>query len=213
MAINYEFYVTPDATGDGERTYHARVVGYNKVSTDQLASEIQHACTLTKADVKAVLAALSDTMASHLGYGDKVYLEGIGYFGVTLKCQKQVSTEEEMKRAGVSFKSVSFRADSELKKKMKQQKVHRSKLRPHSMPLTDEQIDRKLAEYFSTNTVITRRQFQFLCLQTRTTAGRIIRRLVEEGKLKNISIPRNPIYVPVDGMFTPFKPSQTQNVK
>ena len=64
-----------------------------------------------------------------------------------------------------------------------------------------------------TNTVITRRQFQFLCLQTKTTAGRIIRRLVEEGKLKNISIPRNPIYVPVDGMLTPIEPSQTQNVK
>ena len=46
MAIYYEFYKTPNPNKDEEKSYHARVVTYNKVSTDQLASEIQDECSL-----------------------------------------------------------------------------------------------------------------------------------------------------------------------
>lgn len=201
MAINYEFYESPNPQKDGKRTFHARVVGFNRVTTDKLAQEIQEECSLTKADVKAVLVALADKLAMHLGEGSKVFLEDIGYFQVNLKCGKEVADAEGMKRAGVSFKSVSFRADAELKKKMKAKKVQRSRISRHSLPLTEEQIDERLTEYFATNPVLTRHKFQFLCQQVQSTAGRIIRQLVEAGKLRNISSPRNPVYVPAEGFY------------
>ena len=47
----------------------------------------------------------------------------------------------------------------------------------------------------------TRRDFQFLCSQVKPTACRTLRRLVEEGKLKNISTPHNPVYVPDNGHY------------
>ena len=106
-----------------------------------------------------------------------------------------------MKRAGVAFKSVSFRADAELKKKMRVAKVQRSRISRHSLPLTMEQIDERLTEYFASHEILTRRGFQFLCQQTQSTAGRIIRQLVEAGQLKNISVQRNPVYVPVEGYY------------
>ena len=194
MAINYEFYESPNPRKDGKRTFHARVVGFNKVSTDQLAQETQEESSLTKADVKAVLVALADKLARHLGEGSKVFLEDIGYFQVNLKCGREVVDEE-------AFKSVSFRADAELKKKMRVAKVQRSRISRHSLPLTMEQIDERLTEYFASHEILTRRGFQFLCQQTQSTAGRIIRQLVEAGKLKNISLQRNPVYVPVGGYY------------
>ena len=201
MAINYEFYESPNPRKDGKRTFHARVVGFNKVSTDQLAQEIQEESSLTKADVMAVLVALADKLARHLGEGNKVFLEDIGYFQVNLKCGREVADEEGMKRAGVAFKSVSFRADTELKKKMRVTKMQRSRISRHSLPLTMEQIDERLTEYFASHEILTRHGFQFLCQQTQSTAGRIIRQLVEAGKLKNISLQRNPVYVPVEGYY------------
>ena len=67
--------------------------------------------------------------------------------------------------------------------------------------MAEEEIDLKLTEYFAVQTTLTRRDFQILCTQVQTTANRILRKLVEKGKLKNISTPRNPVYVPANGHY------------
>ena len=201
MSIEYEFYRNPDSQGTKEKRYHARVVPTGRISTDQLAQEIQKECTLTVSDVKSVLIALADKMAEHLGEGRKVHLKDIGYFQVTLHCKEEVRTMHAVRSENVEFKSVSFRADTNLKESLKKQKIRRSKNKPHSMPMTEQQIDEKLTEHFAQNPILTRRDFQFLCLQVKSTACRILRKLVEEGKLKNISTPRNPVYVPDNGYY------------
>ena len=80
-------------------------------------------------------------------------------------------------------------------------KTERSKDKPHSIPVTDEEIDKGLTEYFLTHSVLTRRDFEQLFTLTRATAGRYITRLAKEKKLCNISIPHNPIYEPMPGFY------------
>ena len=204
MSIQYEFYRNPNSQGTKKKRYHARVVPAGRISTDDLAEEIQKECTLTVADVKSVLIALADKMGEHLGEGRKVYLEGIGYFQVNLRCKEEVRTISGIRSENIEFKNVSFRADIDLKKNLKTQKIRRSRNKPHSMPMTEKEIDAKLTEHFASNPILTRRDFQFLCQQMKPTACRILRKLVEEGKLKNISTPRNPVYVPDNGHYTPM---------
>lgn len=201
MSLLYEFYRNPQSDEKEKRAYHPRVVTTGRVDTEQLARDIQQSCSLTRSDVKGMLAALADKMAQYLSEGKRVYLEDIGYFKVNLQCNQEVTEVDDKGVGKVSFKSISFRADERLKKAMQRTKIHRSNLKPHSMPMTDEEIDAKLTEHFATNPVITRRQFQFLCQLLKPTACRIIKRLVEEGKLKNISSKQNPVYVPVEGYF------------
>ena len=201
MSIQYEFYRNPNSQGTKKKRYHARVVPAGRISTDDLAEEIQKECTLTVADVKSVLIALADKMGEHLGEGRKVYLEGIGYFQVNLRCKEEVRTISGIRSENIEFKSVSFRADIDLKKNLKTQKIRRSRNKPHSMPMTEKEIDEKLTKHFASNPILTRRDFEFLCQQMKPTACRILRKLVEEGKLKNISTPRNPVYVPDNGHY------------
>ena len=203
MSIQYEFYRNPNSQGTNKKRYHARVVPVGRISTDDLAEEIQKECTLTVADVKSVLIALADKMGEHLGEGRKVYLEGIGYFQVNLRCKEEVRTMSGIRSENIEFKSVSFRADIDLKKNLKTQKIRRSRNKPHSMPMTEKEIDEKLTKHFASNPILTRRDFEFLCQQMKPTACRILRKLVEEGKLKNISTPRNPVYVPDNGHYAP----------
>lgn len=203
MSIQYEFYRNPNSQGTNKKRYHARVVPAGRISTDDLAEEIQKECTLTVADVKSVLIALADKMGEHLGEGRKVYLEGIGYFQVNLRCKEEVRTMSGIRSENIEFKSVSFRADIDLKKNLKTQKIRRSRNKPHSMPMTEKEIDEKLTKHFASNPILTRRDFEFLCQQMKPTACRILRKLVEEGKLKNISTPRNPVYVPDNGHYAP----------
>ena len=201
MSIEYDFYRNPNSQGTNKKRYHARVVSSHRVSTDQLAEEIQKECTLTTADIKAVLITLSDKLAQHLGEGSKVHLEGIGYFQVNLKCKEEVRTTNAVRSENVEFKSVSYRADNHLKKHLKTQKIQRSKTKIHSATLTEEEIDQTLSTYFATNETITRRQFQVLCSQVKSTAQRLLKRLLDDGKLRNIATSQHPVYMPANGHY------------
>jgi predicted HTH transcriptional regulator len=88
-----------------------------------------------------------------------------------------------------------------LKESLRKQKIRRSKNKPHSMPMTEKQMDEKLTEHFAQHPILTRREFQLMCTQVTSTACRLLRKLVEAGKLKNISTPRNPVYVPNNGHY------------
>ena len=201
MAIQYEFYRNPNSQGTNKKRYHARVVPCGRVSTEQLAKEIQSESSLTVADVKSVLVALAGKMSQHLGEGRKVYLDGIGYFQVNLRCKEEVRTMHAVRSETVEFKSVSFRADGELKKNLQDRKIRRARLRPHSMPMTEKEVDQKLTEHFATKPILTSREFRILCMQVPSTAYRLLKKLVEAGKLDNISTSRNPVYVPAGGHY------------
>lgn len=196
MSIEYDFYRNPNSQGTNKKRYHARVVSSDRISTDELAEEIQNECSLTVTDVKAVLIALGDKLAKHLGNGSKVHLEGIGYFQVNLQCKEEVCTTRSVRSENVEFKSVSYRADNELKKHLKKQKIQRSQTKIHSVEMTEEEIDQKLTDYFKTHDTLTRSQFEVLCTQVKSTAHRILQKLVKDGKLKNVSTKQHPVYMP-----------------
>ena len=201
MPIEYDFYRNPNSQGTNKKRYHARVVSSNRISTNELAEEIQNECSLTIADVKAVLIALGDKLAKHLGDGSKVHLEGIGYFQVNLQCKEEVRTPRSIRSENVEFKSVSYRADNELKKHLRNQKIQRSQTKIHSVEMTEEEIDQKLTEYFKTHETLTRYQFQTLCSQVKSTAHRILLKLKENGKLRNVATSHNPVYMPDNGHY------------
>ena len=201
MSIEYDFYRNPNSQGSNKKRYHARVVSSNRISTDELAEEIQKECSLTITDVKAVLIALGDKLAKHLGEGSKVHLEGIGYFQVNLQCKEEVCSTRSVRSDNVEFKSVSYRADNELKKHLKKQKIQRSQTKIHSVEMTEEEIDRKLMDYFKTHDALTRSQFEVLCTQVKSTAHRILQKLVKDGKLKNVSTKQHPVYISDNGYY------------
>ena len=201
MSIEYDFYRNPNPQGSNKKRYHARVVSSNRISTDELAEEIQNECSLTIADVKAVLIALGDKLAKHLGEGSKVHLEGIGYFQVNLQCKEEVRTTHAVRSENVEFKSVSYRADNDLKKHLRNQKIQRSQTKIHSVEMTEEEIDQALTKYFKTHETLTRSQFEVLCTQVKSTAHRILQKLVKDGKLKNVSTRQHPVYMPENGHY------------
>ena len=77
MAVKFEFYESPNTIGTRKKRYHARVVNRERISTDHLAQEIHHSSSLTVADIKATIIALSEKLAYHLKDGARVHIEGI----------------------------------------------------------------------------------------------------------------------------------------
>ena len=84
MAIQFEFYKNPQEEEE-EESYHPRIVNFQHVTTKRLAAEIHSATTFGKAEVEAMLMELSRCMGNHLREGERVHLDGIGYFQITLQ--------------------------------------------------------------------------------------------------------------------------------
>lgn len=201
MAVKFDFYKTPiPADRLQKKRYHARVASYKTVDTEYIVKDIQSRCSLTEGDVLAALSALGDSLAYHLGNGQRVHLDNIGYFQVTLQCA-ETRDPKETHAQNVKFKSVKYLADQALKDKLKALKTERTRKCKHSTDQSEVRIDMKLKEYFSEHSVMTRKDFESVCHLTRTTAIRQLNRLKEEGKLKNINIRTQPIYVPCPGYY------------
>ena len=203
MAIQFELYKTPRPKDEeSKEVYHARVINFQHIDTDYLAKEIQIATSLTEGDVKSVLESLSHFMGDRLREGQSVHLDGIGYFQIKLNSQEPI-TSPKLKANQIKLKAnISFKADAKLKRSVSVVHVERSKLKPHSAVLSNDEIDKLLTNYFKSNPVLTRRDFQGLCGFTPTAAARQIKRLKEEEKkLKNINTYYNPIYVPMPGYY------------
>ena len=106
MAVPYIFITqnTPlKKNGIQEEITYARTVSSHKAVTEELAQNISAKCTLTPADVVAVLYALGDELKNRLKNGEIVELDGIGTFhfiGGTgaIDDPKKVGTEDFIKR-------------------------------------------------------------------------------------------------------------------
>jgi predicted histone-like DNA-binding protein len=91
MAVQFEFYKNPvQGEEEGETSYHPRVVNFQHVTTQRLAVEIHSATTFGKAEVEAMLMELSRCMGNHLREGQRVHLDGVGYFQITLQATEPI---------------------------------------------------------------------------------------------------------------------------
>lgn len=204
MSIRYSWYKNPQLKAGEEREgLHPRPLFNGMADTDSLAKEIENATSLTESDVKAVLMALSRAVGNSLAQGEQVHLDGLGYFMPTLTAEGKVTEEMPLRERSrkVRFKGISFRADSELQSRMGPISFNCVSSHPLSGQPSDEVVDTKLTEFFATHAYLSRRQLEGLCGIRTTTAVRLLRRLIDEGRLVNDGTRNQPIYLPAPGHF------------
>lgn len=212
MAISFDWYenpVSPDKPE--EKRFHPRIIANGQIDTKDLRSRIQSRCTLNEVDVTAVLDALSQVMGEELCEGRQVHLDGIGYFYPTLTATEEIAADTPRRNTKVKLKGIQFRSDQKLKNSVGHIKIKQMKRIIHSPKLSETDIDSRLRKYFTDHQIMQRSDFQDITGMVRSTAMIHIRRLRTEGKLLNIGIPSQPIYVPAPGFYG--KPADYQLVK
>ncbi|MDR0750249.1 MAG: HU family DNA-binding protein [Tannerellaceae bacterium] len=199
MAAYYDFYQNPPSAKRKE-SLHARVITSGTVDTNYLAQEIQEQSTLSTADVKGVLTALGEVAARHFKNGERIHIEGFGFFQITLSCPA-VKTPKEIRAESVRFKSVVFRPESALLKLLGNIRFERVSEKRHSTNHSGEEIDNRLTHYFSLHPTLTREDYQRLGGYTKTTANRRLKQLLAEGKLQKAGFHHFPVYEPAKGFY------------
>ena len=202
MAILYDWYENPGESNDSEeKGLHPRIFLNGKVGTDKLCRMIHGRSSLSVGDVKNAFEMLAQICGEELREGREVHIEGLGYFAPILRSTQKVTRSTKNKWSKMELKTIGFRPDARLRGELVGAKASRSKYARHSESLSEVEIDMRLKEYFADHDVMLRYDFQEVCCMTRTTANRHLRRLLEEGKLKNIGTRMQPIYVASAGYY------------
>ena len=88
--------------------YYAQAQARGDVNIREMATRIQGSCTVTKADVYAVLVALEDVIMEALQNGEIVRLGELGTFQVSLSGKGAVTSEDYdtslIKKARINFR-------------------------------------------------------------------------------------------------------------
>ena len=106
MSVKYDVYKSPPRDGEEQDMYHVRIKHTGTVTTDQLAERIEHDTSLTAGDVRNVLASLSHYFVACLSAGERIHLEGVGYFSLAAEAPA-VASPREMRAEHVRVRACS----------------------------------------------------------------------------------------------------------
>lgn len=94
MSIRYRKVQNKISGSKSEGKWFAKAVSLSTVDTKQLAEEISHSTTVTRADIMAVIIELVQVMKNHLLNSDKVQVDGLGSFSVGIKSKAADAIED-----------------------------------------------------------------------------------------------------------------------
>lgn len=211
---NYRYQVVKRAKLFTERDLEStpvRVTGYQQetLTTDWLAAEICHTCSMTEADVVGVLTALGAVMGRELSCGKRICLDDIGTFGTTLTLKRsskggeeseQKTTDDRLRGSQISIGKVTFTPCEKMKKWLRGATFVSAGVSVENA--TDPaKVEEVLTAFFATYDELHRGQFENLLGVSRRTAYDLLDSLVSEGKLLSHSHNATRFYTAVPGYF------------
>lgn len=120
MSIPYRLTPVKDNISDKPKEgYYAKVITRGTIDTLSLCKGISAGCTLTVADLRAAIEAISESVASYLMDGYNVYIDGLGTFSLSAESGK-VTDKKDIKAQKLKVKNINFRSAVRLKEALQQ---------------------------------------------------------------------------------------------
>lgn len=94
MAVQYRMYKSKNRQNSSFNKWFARAVWMNTVTIDDLATKIEQRCTLTRADILAVIAELKVVMKEELQNSNRVKIGDLGTFKLGISCKPSDTIED-----------------------------------------------------------------------------------------------------------------------
>lgn len=116
MAIKFKVIEKgqPGVVGGGTKKFYANPVMDGEVNLNDLTKAIEKICTVSGADIRAVLYALADVSIDNLANGTIVRLDDLGSMRISLSSEGK-ATADEVKSSAIKSSSVIFTPGTRIK--------------------------------------------------------------------------------------------------
>lgn len=110
MAAKYDLFLTPQPKDKQKVRYHARVVIYKSVSTQDIAYEISRRTAINRGEAEAVMDVMAEILRQELAEGNSVHIDGVGSFRIKAK-SPSVRSKKEIRSESIKCGGVVYTAE------------------------------------------------------------------------------------------------------
>lgn len=127
MAIKYKVIEKgqPGVAGGGVKKFYANPVADGEITLTELTKQIERACTVNGADIRAVLYALVDVATDNLANGTIVRLADLGSLRISLSSEGK-DKAEDVSATAVKSTSVIFTPGTKIKEMLASAKYEKA---------------------------------------------------------------------------------------
>ena len=196
MSIKYEIHTIKNSQGTGEDRHYAHIFEGRPLSDNELESNIQDSCSLTKSDVRATLSALHEHIINELSKGNRVHIPSIGYFSLSVDLNSPDGKPVEKARADyISVRNINFRPEASVLQHVRSHaRFERANFTTKSRQHTETALWNGVKTFLSTHHCINRRDMELQFGLRQNAALKWLRHFTETGVLKKEGARNSPVY-------------------
>lgn len=194
MEIKYEIRTLNNAEGKGIMRKFIRLQQETPMTDDELASAVEHECTLSRADIKAVFEALRYHIAHSLSSGRRFHIPKLGYFSLTASL---ADPEQQRKITGrdIFLRGIHFQPEDAPMDDLRQDvSFTQARYIMQSIAYQSDELWDKVSDYLSTHHYLTCRIMRTEFGLSARKARQWLAHFVQQGRLKKEGTPHLPLY-------------------
>lgn len=198
MSAYYDLYQTPDPLGENrnEPRLHARILPRGTISADKFRELVAKATGFSPAILDGTLQAVTDELYSWLSEGWTVEVGELGYFSVSLKCDRQVTDKKEIRSPSVHFQNVNLRLGSKFRNRFNTMELERKASPYVSRSLMgEEERKEKLLLHLDKYGCITRADYESITGLVKHRAVSDLNRYFAEGMIRKYGSGKTVVYL------------------
>lgn len=198
MSAYYDLYQTPNPSSENrdDVRLHARILPRGAISTDKFRELVAKATGFSPAILDGTLQAVTDELHSWLSEGWTVEVGELGYFSVSLKCDRPVTDKKEIRSPSVHFQNVNLRLGSKFRSRFDTMELER-KASPYvsRSSMSEEERKEKLLRHLDKYGCITRTDYESATGLVKHRAMTDLNRYLEEGVIRKYGSGKTVVYL------------------
>lgn len=197
MSVYYDLYQNPPGEdGQADERLHARVLPKGTITAAQFLEMVHNVTGFSRAILGGTLQAITDELQSWLAKGWIVEVGELGYFSLSLECDRLVKEKKEIRSPSIHFKNVNLRVSSEFRNRFVTLDLERkeSPYVSHSQ-LTEQQRQKVLQDHLDEKGCISRADYARMTGRSKTQALEDLSRYLEQGLIRKYGTGRTVVYL------------------
>ena len=194
MSAYYDLYQSPPDENGESVCLHARILPRGTISADKFRELVAKATGFSPAI--RTLQAVTDELYSWLSEGWTVEVGELGYFSVSLKCDRQVTDKKEIRSPSVHFQNVNLRLGSKFRNRFNTMELERKASPYVSRSLMgEEERKEKLLLHLDKYGCITRADYESITGLVKHRAVSDLNRYLAEGMIRKYGSGKTVVYL------------------
>ena len=197
MSAQYDLYETPDIKQTGEKQpLHPRIVPKGTIGQDEFLDRVHKFTGISRSLLAGAMQSFQNELKDLLANGWIVELGEIGYFSVSLKCDRQVTDKKEIRSPSVHFQNVNLRLGSKFRNRFNTMELERKASPYVSRSLMgEEERKEKLLLHLDKYGCITRADYESKTGLVKHRAVSDLNRYLAEGMIRKYGSGKTVVYL------------------